>query len=396
MKTIKLKEKKEKAVKHGHPWIFSGAIAEVNGKPGVGETVGVQAADGSLLGYAAFSPSSKIQARMWTWNTEESVDEDFFRRRIAASVQARMNLGTLDKSNNAARLIHAESDGLPGVIADLYDDVVVVQILTAGAEAWKETIGTQLLEIDGVKSVYERSDADVRKLEALPSRTGLLAGKPVPESITILEDGLKFQVDVKSGQKTGFYLDQRLNRKQLGSMCAGKRVLNCFCYTGGFSIYAARAGASQVVSVDSSGEALSLAKQNSNLNALPGSIMEWVEQDVFTFLRGQRDRGEKYDVIVLDPPKFAPTVAQAQQAARGYKDINLLGFKLLNPGGLLFTYSCSGGISADLFQKIVAGAALDAGVSARVIGNMTQGPDHPIALNFPESAYLKGLICQLL
>jgi 23S rRNA (cytosine1962-C5)-methyltransferase len=396
MKSIKLREKKDKAIRHGHPWIFSGAIAEIKGKPGVGETVEVFAGDGSLLGYAAFSPSSKIQARMWTWDDSENVDESFFGRKIAASVQARINLSMLDDNHSAVRLIHAESDGLPGIIADLYKDVVVVQLLTAGAETWRDTIAAQLLMLEGVKSVYERSDADVRKLEGLPARTGLLVGKPVADQITIIENGLKFIVDVKTGQKTGFYLDQRENRKRLGKIALGKRVLNCFCYTGGFSIYAGKAGASQVVSVDSSGEALSLAKQNASLNLLDPTRMEWVEEDVFTFLRGQRDRGESYDLIVLDPPKFAPTAAQAQQAARGYKDINLLAFKLLKPGGLLFTFSCSGGINVELFQKIVAGAAIDAGIKARIIGTMTQGSDHPIALNFPESAYLKGLICQSL
>lgn len=396
MKSIRLKEQKEKTVLQGHPWIFSGAIAEMKGSPGMGETVGVLSSAGKWLGSAAFSPSSKIQARMWTRDENEPVDASFFARRIAAAIQARKDLGLLDASNNAVRLVHAESDGLPGVIVDQYADVVVVQLLSAGAEAWRQVIADQLLQASGAKSVYERSDVDVRKLEALPVRTGLLAGEPVADEIEVVESGLRFLVDVKRGQKTGFYLDQRQNRQRLGEMARGKRVLNCFCYTGGFSMYAAKGGAAQVISVDSSAEALETARRNADLNGLLADSMAWVEQDVFTYLRGQRDRNERYDLIILDPPKFAPTAAQAQQAARGYKDINLLAFKLLNPGGLLFTYSCSGGISADLFQKIVAGAAADAGARARIIGTMTQGPDHPVALAFPESAYLKGLICQIL
>jgi 23S rRNA (cytosine1962-C5)-methyltransferase len=270
-----------------------------------------------------------------------------------------------------------------------------MQCLSAGAEYWRETLADLLLDLTGAECVYERSDVDVRRLEGLPERTGLLRGALPADHLVINENGLKFNVDIKHGHKTGFYLDQRQNRAALRRLAQGRSVLNCFSYTGGFAVYALAGGATQVLSIDSSADALALGSENILINNLPSDKATWQEGDVFQVLRGLRDRAQSYDMIVLDPPKFAATVAQAERAVRGYKDINLLAFKLLNPGGLLFTFSCSGGISPDLFQKIVAGAALDAGVDARIIESLTQGQDHPVALNFPEGAYLKGLVCHV-
>lgn len=389
---IILKPGRERSVLLKHPWIFSGALAGVVGDPAAGETVGVQSADGETLGLAAYSPRSNIRARMWSWKPDEKIDVDFFRARLAQALALRKAVIPPSESE-AVRLVHAESDGLPGVVIDQYRDVLVLQCLTAGAEAWRETLVHLLVEMTGAVSVYERSDVDVRSLEGLPERTGLLYGAEPPERLLVHENNLKFEVDICRGHKTGFYIDQRRNRQRLRELINGRSVLNCFCYTGGFTVYALAGGAADVLSVDTSAEALALGAANVADNALPVEKATWLQEDVFHALRGLRDRRETFDAIVLDPPKFAPTAAQAERAARGYKDINLLAFKLLRPGGLLFTFSCSGGISAELFQKIVSGAALDAGVQARVIEHLSQGVDHPTALNFPEGAYLKGLIC---
>ncbi len=280
-------------------------------------------------------------------------------------------------------------------MVDQYDHWLVLQLQTVGAEHWKNELVSSLHEITGCENIYERSDLDVRRLEGLPERVGVLSGKEPPDQVEISEHGLRYLVDVKHGQKTGFFLDQRENRRLLQQFSAGKKVLNCFCYTGGFSLNAERAGAAEVVSIDSSADALALAQKNASLNGCRLDHMIWLEADVFQQLRRFRDERQSFDLIVLDPPKFAPTVQHADRAARAYKDINLLAFKLLNPGGMLFTFSCSGGVSMELFQKIVADAALDAGVSASILQKSAPGADHPVALTFPESEYLKGLICQV-
>ncbi len=390
---IVLKKGRDHSLRQRHPWIFSGAIERLDGSPASGETVDVFSADGEFLAKAAYSPQSSIRARVWSW-IETDIDPAFFESRLRRSIEARHRL-QLDRGVTALRLVHAESDGLPGVVVDRYGDTLVLQCLTAGAERWRDVIVASLAGLTGASCIYERSDVDVRELEGLPQRSGMLYGADCPDCALIRENGIQFQVNVKTGQKTGFYLDQRVNRRRVGEMVNGLSVLNCFCYTGGFSLNALSGGASQVLSVDSSADALEMARQNLRLNNLPAEKCTWMEGDVFLLLRRFRDEGRKFDAIVLDPPKFAPTAASAEKAARAYKDINLLGFKLLNPGGLLFTFSCSGGISAELFQKIVAGAALDARVDARIVEHLSQSPDHPVALNFPEGAYLKGLICQL-
>ena len=392
-KALVLKAGREKSVLLRHPWLFSGAIAQVIGEPASGETVSVYSSRMEKLGSAAFSPQSSIAARFWTFDPDEKVDESFLYRKLQSAWQARRELHD-DPLTTAYRVLHSESDGLPGLVADRYNEWLVVQFTSAGAEYWREPVIRLLQQASGISHVYERSDVEVRSLEGLPERTGSLAGGEPPQYLTILENGIRYQVDIQHGHKTGFYLDQRNNRAHMRVLAKDKRVLNCFCYTGGFSLSAAAGGAREIISVDSSLDALELGKENMHLNGLK-TPSEWVEGDVFQVLRKYRDQARTFDLIVLDPPKFAPTAAQVERAARGYKDINLLAFKLLAPGGLLTTYSCSGGVSADLFRKIVAGAALDAGVNAVVLERLSQGEDHPVALTFPEGEYLKGLVLRI-
>ena len=392
MQNIYLKPGREKSVLQGHPWIFSGGIGRVDGSPEVGETVTIRSAGGEFLAWAAYSPISQIRARVWSLKESDVIDRTFLGGRLAKSLAMRAVCIPAGETN-ALRLVHGESDGIPGLVVDRYGDILVAQFLSAGVERCKDDLADLLMELTGAVALYERSDADVRRLEGLQEQVGLLRGNDPGGPVVIQENGLKFQVDFRGGQKTGFYIDQRYNRARLGQMAAGRDVLNCFCYTGGFTAYALAGGAKSVLSLDSSGDALELAKQNIEINNLPAAQAEWMDADVFHALRLFRDQGKSFDLIVLDPPKFAPTAAQAERAARGYKDINLLAIKLLRPGGLLFTFSCSGGISAELFQKIVAGAGVDANATVSVIEHLEQGVDHPVSLNFPEGAYLKGLVC---
>jgi 23S rRNA (cytosine1962-C5)-methyltransferase len=382
-----LKPGREKSLKRHHPWIFSGAIAKVEGQLKLGDSVALQSADGVFLGVAAYSPDSQIRARVWDW-TPRDIDAAFFAERIRHAAALRQAA-----ADEGVRLIHGESDGLPGVVADRYADSVVLQLLSAGAERWRGAIADALAALPGIARVIERSDADVRELEGLPSQSGLLRGEAAAGPLTVREHGLEFAVDAEQGHKTGFYLDQRDNRGLLRGLAKGKAVLDCFCYSGGFALNALAGGATSVTAIDSSGPALAAAQANAARNRLSGA--EWLEADVFQSLRKFRDAGRKFDLIVLDPPKFAPTAAHAEKAARAYKDINLLAFKLLNTGGRLMTYSCSGGVSPDLFQKIIAGAALDAGVDARIEHWLHASADHPVVMNFPEGEYLKGLVLQV-
>jgi len=393
MPTITLKPGREKSLLRRHPWIFSGAIARLDGNPASGETVDLLSADGQFLARAACSPSSQIRARVWTFDPSETVDTDFFRRRIKAAIASR-DTWHVTNDTNAFRLIHAESDGLPGLIVDRYAHVLVLQSLTTGTEYWKETIADLLLELTGLVAIFERSDADVRALEGLPPQVGPLRGTISQLPLTIIENDLIFHVNLETGHKTGFYLDQRLNRLRVRGLAKGRAVLDCFCYTGGFTVNALAGGAKSVLSVDSSADALTLCRENVAINNLPADQHTMLEGDVFQLLRKFRDEARSFDLIILDPPKFAPTAAQAEKAARGYKDINLLAFKLLRSGGILVTFSCSGGIDAGLFQKIIASAALDAAVVAQIVEYLSQAPDHSVALNFPEGAYLKGLVCR--
>jgi 23S rRNA (cytosine1962-C5)-methyltransferase len=420
---IILKAERDKSLLRRHPWIFSGAVECLDGKPASGDTVAVRDAAGSFLAWAAYNPDSQIVGRVWSWDEKDIIDKAFFHKRIANAIAMRAAIlpprplgegwgeGTLGTESaltpgpspkgrgehvhsTGMRLIHGESDGLPGLIVDQYGNVLVMQLGSAGPEHWRETIADILQELCSPVCIYERSDSDGRELEGLPARSGVVRGK-LPETVEVSEHGIRFGVDVAAGQKTGFYLDQRDNRALTGTLANDRDVLNCFCYTGGFSLYALKHGAKSVLSIDSSQEALQLAQRNVELNGLDASRAEWQCADVFEALRKLRDQNRKFDLIVLDPPKFAPTAAFAEKASRAYKDINLLGFKLLRPGGLLFTYSCSGGISDDLFQKIIAGAALDAGVDAQIVRKLHAAPDHPVLLSFPEGAYLKGLVLRV-
>lgn len=392
MSHLILKPGRDKSLQRHHPWIFSGAIDRVEGAPQMGETVEVLDSQGKFLARAAYSPHSQIRARIWTFDQEEEVDSELFRSRIQIALRMR-EVFDLPESTEAYRLIYAESDNLPGLIVDRYGEILVIQCLTVGAEHWRETIKGILLDLTNARYIYERSDADVRELEGLSRCVGQLHGGLLPERVKITENDLRFWVDFQKGHKTGFYLDQCNNRARVRALAKEREVLDCFCYTGGFTVNSLAGGAKSVMAVDTSTDALALARENVALNKLPVEKVNWLDGDVFQVLRKFRDEGRWFDMIVLDPPKFAPTAAQAERAARGYKDINLLAFKLLRPGGLLVTFSCSGGISGDLFQKIVAGAALDAGVNAHIVEHLSQSPDHPIALNFPEGMYLKGLIC---
>jgi len=400
MNTLILKKGREKSLRRRHPWIFSGAVQKAEGKPGPGDTVEVRDAAGKPLALAAWSPKSQIRARVWTFDTKEGVDRGFFRKRISSAIAFRQDL-PVARHTNALRLVHGESDGLPGLVVDRYADVLAAQFLSAGAERWREEILDALAQATGSEAIYERSEAEVRKLEGLPPRAGWArtaggtpAGRGNRDSgrCPIVEYGLNFRVDVEQGQKTGFFLDQRENRQRVRALATGRAVLDGFCYTGGFAIAALAGGAKRVTAVESSAAALEVAKENLSANPLDPSRVDFVKGDVFSVLRTLRDKGAKYDLVVLDPPKFAPTAAQARNAARAYKDVNLLAFKLLAPGGLLATFSCSGGVPAPLFQSIVAGAAVDAGVEARILERFGAAADHPVALEFPEGEYLKGLL----
>ena len=386
---------KERSLLRRHPWVFAGSVARLDGRARPGDTVDVVADDGRVLGRAAWSPQSQIRARMWSFAADTVVDHAFFKRRVAESV-ARRAAHPLLARQGGLRLIHGESDGLPGVIADRFGEVVVLQLTSAGADKWREAIVAGLVQATGCVAVYERSDSDVRALEGLGPVTGCAYGALPEGALTIVEHGVRMEVDVVAGHKTGFYLDQRDNRQLTGLLAGGRSVLNCFCYTGGFSLQALSGGAAAVLSIDSSAPALDGARRNVALNPqLPGALAEWQQDDVFEALRALRAAGRRFDLVVLDPPKFAPSAAHTERAARAYKDINLFGFRLLNPGGILMTYSCSGGVGLDLFQKIVAGAASDAAVDARMLHRLTAAPDHPVGLAVPEGEYLKGLAVQV-
>ena len=394
MTELILKPGKERSLYRRHPWIFEGSVARLNGRAKPGDTVDVLDADGRVLARAAWSPKSQIRARIWSFDSQTIIDDAFFKRRVADAVARRQAMPQL-AGQEGMRLIHGESDGLPGVIADRYGDTICLQLTAAGSDKWRQAIVGALVKATGVARIYERSDSDVRGLEGLEPVTGWVHGEAPDAPLSIDENGVRLGVDVVGGHKTGFYLDQRDNRLLTRDLAAGKAVLNCFCYTGGFSLQALAGGAASTLSIDSSGPALVGARANLAMNPqLDASRAEWLEADVFEALRVFRKEGRRFDLIVLDPPKFAPSAAHAERAARAYKDINLLGFRLLNPGGYLMTYSCSGGIGLELFQKIVAGAAVDAGRDARILRRLAAGPDHPIALHFPEGEYLKGLLVQ--
>ena len=404
MKTIRLKDGKERSLQRRHPWIFESAIAR--GGADAGETVRVESHGGQFLAWAAFSPQSKIRARVWSFDAEQRIDASLFIALIDRAISAR---ACFDIQSDGVRLVHGESDGLPGLIVDRYGDTLVAQFLSCGIERWKTVIVDALLARTGLSRLYERSDASSRGLEGLPVVTGWLRGggaSPLAAQATTPDDSAgtdlilrehdwRLGLSIAEGHKTGFYLDQRDNRKRFGDWVrrlGSREVLNCFCYTGGFTVAALAGGATSVTSIDSSGPALERGRANVALNGFAPESASWLDADVNSALREFHKQGRRFDAIVLDPPKFAPTVAHAERAARAYKDINRLALGLLRPFGVLFTFSCSGGISADLFHKIVASAGADAGVDGFICERLGAAPDHPMTLNFPEGEYLKGLV----
>lgn len=395
MAAVILKAGREKSVLRRHPWIFSGAIQKTQGDIEDGGTVEVFSASGQWLCRGAYSSQSQIRVRIWTWREDETLGTQFFQARLKVAGEARAKLLASTRTS-AYRLVNAEADGLPGLVVDRYGDFLVCQFLAAGTEFWKKTIVAELAELFDPMGIYERSEMSIRHKEGLEPKVGVLWGQEPPELVEIVEDGIHFYVDVKQGHKTGFYLDQRENRQAIVDFASGQRVLNCFAYSGGFGLRALAAGASSVLNVESSNSALELLQKNVRLNGFDPARVENSAGDVFQVLRQLQDAGRKFDLIILDPPKFAEAANQIEKAARGYKDINLLAMKLLTPMGVLFTFSCSGHISPELFQKIVADAALDAGREVQIIRYLSQAADHPIALNFPEGRYLKGLICRIL
>ncbi len=390
---IILKPGKEKSVLRRHPWIYATAVASVQGKPGMGQTVRVVSHEGAFLAWAAYSEISQIRARAWSFVESEPVTDAFLAARVQAAIARRAHLR---QYTNAIRLIFGEADGLPGLIADQYADTVVVQLTAVGVERYQQVLIDAIVAATGCKTVVERSDAAVRQREGLASRSGVIRGA-LTNPVEIEEHGVRYAVDVLQGHKTGFYIDQRdsrLTTAQIVGQIENAEVLNCFCYTGGFTLAMLKAGAAHAVSVDSSADALAMGAHNAALNNIDPARAEWIEENVFDTLKAFAEQGRQFDVVVLDPPKFAPSASYIDKAARAYKELNLKGLKLLKPGGHLLTFSCSGAIDVDLFQKIVAGAVIDARVDAQLLRRLAAGTDHPMAMTHPEGEYLKGLWLQ--
>jgi 23S rRNA (cytosine1962-C5)-methyltransferase len=392
-----LKPGKERSLARRHPWVYATAVARIAGKPAAGGTVAVRAADGAWLAWGAYSPASSIRARCWSFVESDAIDAAWLAARVRAAVARR---AMLVEATNAVRLVFGEADGLPGFVADRYADQLVVQFQAAGVEAQRNALLDALVAATGCANVYDRSDSATRQREGLPPSTGVVRGAEPPELVEVLERGVRYLVDVRRGHKTGFYIDQRDNRRLAGELAARRAreqgrapaLLNCFCYTGGFSIAAARGGAGSVLSIDSSADVLALAQRNWALNGLDPGAAQWRADNVFDALRALRDEGRRFDLIVLDPPKFAASHHHVERAARAYKDINLSALRLLSPGGYLLTFSCSGAIDVDLFQKIVAGAVIDARVDCQLLARLAAGIDHPLLMTHPEGEYLKGLL----
>ena len=391
--TVWLKPGREKSLRRRHPWVFSGAVGRVDGEPEPGATVELVGSAGEFLARGAWSPASQIRARVWSFEANEAIDASFFRRRLARAVESRRRLELLD-AHGACRLVFSESDGLPGLIVDRYGEFLVCQFSSAGAEAWAETIVELLVELCNPRGIYERSEGGARHKEGLSSRRGLLAGEEPPAEVTIAAGGVRLVVDIANGQKTGAYLDQQRNRERVAAHARDAEVLDAFSYTGGFAIACLKAGARRATLIDSSPDALKLAEREAASNDVLDRC-RFVAANVFDELRVLREAGTRFDLVVLDPPKFVHSADQVTAGSRGYKDINMLGLELVRPGGVLATFSCSGHVDAALFQKIVAGAAVDAGCTAQIIERLSQPPDHPVATEFPEADYLKGLILRV-
>ncbi len=394
---------KEKPFERRHPWVFEGAIQSVNGTPEDGDLISLYTERDDFLARGYWNSQSQIRVHVLSWHQDETLDETWWQSRLQRAISSRtlLNIEHDAGKPNAYRLINAENDGLPGLVVDRYADFLVLQALTLGIDQRKQLIAEMLNDLLHPAGIFERSDVDVRAKEGLPPSTGILSGQEPPPFVEIVENGRHFLVDVHHGHKTGFYLDQRESRDTLRHWLRDdpdrqeRTVLNCFSYTGGFSVYALNGQAKRAINVDSSADALALAKRNVKLNGGQVDEADYVEGDVFQVLRRYREAGERFDLIVLDPPKFAQNQKQVEGATRGYKDINLLAFELIKPGGLLMTFSCSGAVDADLFQKVVFGALVDARREGQIVARLGQAADHPVALTFPEGAYLKGLLCRV-
>ena len=389
-----LKPGREKSVKNRHPWVFSGSVSRTEGNPSNGDVVDVWNSRARFVGRGIYNPKSQIQVRLLTWNPNDAIDENFWRRRLRRAVAGRQAL-IAAQDTDAYRLVHAEADGIPGLIVDQYGPWLVVQFLSMAVERHRSTIINTLVDLIGPQGIYERSDTDSREKEGLVPIAGPVWGEVPPDLVEISENGHTFLVDLKLGHKTGFYLDQRENRQIVTKYCQNKEVLNAFAYTGGFAVYAAHAGAGRITNVDTSERALQLAEHNMMRNGLKGREDAYAVADVFELLRAYTSNKWRFDIVILDPPKFAHNKRQVGKAARGYKDINRLGMKLVKPGGILMTFSCSGAIQVDLFQKILFGAAVDAGRTVQIVERLSQASDHPVLLTYPESEYLKGVACRV-
>ncbi|WP_413739217.1 23S rRNA (cytosine(1962)-C(5))-methyltransferase RlmI [Sodalis sp. RH21] len=394
-KRLFLAKGREKSLLRRHPWIFSGAVQRLEGKPQSGETIDICDDKGNWLARAAYSPSSQIRARVWSFQADEDIDVDFFVRRLTTAQRLRDVLAARD-GLDAYRLIAGESDGLPGITIDRYGRFLVLQLLSAGAEYHRAALTLALQQRYPSCSIYDRSDVAVRKKEGLELASGVIVGETPPELLSIREHDMAIQVDITQGHKTGFYLDQRDSRLAARKYAAGRRVLNCFSYTGAFSVSVLIGGCSQVQSVDTSQHVLDIAKSNIELNGLDLAKAEFVREDVFQLLRKYREQGRQFDMIIMDPPKFVENKNQLASACRGYKDINMLAMQLLAPEGILMTFSCSGLMTTDLFQKIIADAALDAHRDVQFIEQFRQAADHPVMAPYPEGLYLKGFACRVI
>lgn len=396
MTDLILKKGKERSLLRRHPWVYDTAVQKLNGKAASGDTVRVCSFDGRFLAWAAYSKDSTLRARCWSFNESEAINVDWIREKIKQALQARQFLFS---RTSAVRVIFGEADQLPGLVVDRYGDWLVTQFQAAGVEAYRDVIADELMKVPGIKGVFDRSDAATRHREGLPERVEVLRGAEPPLEIEVIEDGVRYGVDVRKGHKTGFYIDQRENRLLAQRLARefklrtgrGMRALNCFCYTGGFSLALLAGGAEEVISVDSSAEALAMAARNAERNGIDESRTKWVQADVFEYLRQAREAVEVFDLVILDPPKFASSHRHVERAARAYKDINLNGLRLVASGGDLLTFSCSGAMDVDLFQKVIAGAVIDSKRDAWMVARLGAGADHPLMMTCPEGEYLKGI-----
>lgn len=394
MVEVILKKGKEKAVLQRHPWVFSGAIEKVKGKPDNGDIIRLADAQGRFLAYGFYNHESRVAVRLLEWDEAVSVNEDWFRAKVAAAVTSRSSI--LNEQTNTCRLIFSEADYLPGLIADKYGDYLSLQILTTGIERNKQVIINELQRLLNPKGIFDKSDAGSRAHEGLNTVNEVLAGSPPPELVEVKENGLTYGINIAEGQKSGFYCDQRGNRRILAAHAQGKTVLDCFCYTGGFTLNALQAGAARATSVDSSALAMETLKKNIALNGLDAARHESIQSDVNKQLRRFKEEGRTFDIVVLDPPKYAPSRSALDRASRAYKDLNRIAMQLLNSGGLLATFSCSGAMDMETFKQVLAWAALDAGKQVQFIHQFCQPEDHPVRSSFPEGEYLKGLLCRVI